>query len=77
LECEQSSTLAVKRVPIFYKKLKSNKNMNKSNSKIILYISMSVDGFIAKKNGSVDFLDSYNESGEDCGYKSDPFYFLF
>ena len=30
---------------------------------------MSVDGFIAKKNGSVDFLDPYNESGEGYGYK--------
>jgi len=44
--------------------------MDKSiNKKIILYISMSIDGFIAKKNGSVDFLDPYNESGDDCGYK--------
>jgi len=39
------------------------------NKKIILYISMSVDGFIAKENGSVDFLDPYNESGDDYGYK--------
>lgn len=38
-------------------------------NKIILYISMSLDGFIARKNGSVDFLDPYNESGEDFGYK--------
>lgn len=30
---------------------------------------MSLDGFIAKKNGSVVFLDQYNESGEDYGYK--------
>jgi len=44
--------------------------MDKSiNKKIILYISMSLDGFIAKKNGSVDFLDPYNESGDDYGYK--------
>jgi len=38
-------------------------------NKIILYISMSLDGYIARKNGSVDFLDPYNESGEDYGYK--------
>lgn len=36
--------------------------------KVILYIAMSLDGFIARKNGSVDFLDLYNESGEDFGY---------
>ena len=29
---------------------------------------MSLDGFIARKNGSVDFLDTYNESKEDYGY---------
>ncbi|MBT4351554.1 dihydrofolate reductase [archaeon] len=38
------------------------------SKKIILYVAMSLDGFIAKKNGSVDFLDKYNESGEDFGY---------
>jgi len=38
-------------------------------SKTILYISMSIDGFIAKKDGSVDFLNPYNEGGDDYGYK--------
>jgi len=37
--------------------------------KVILYISITLDGFIARKNGSVDFLDEYNESGDDYGYK--------
>lgn len=37
-------------------------------SKIILYIAMTLDVFIARKNGSVDFLDKYMESGEDYGY---------
>ena len=36
---------------------------------VILYIAMSVDGFIAKKDGSVDWLVKYNEGGEDYGYK--------
>ncbi|AZL16382.1 dihydrofolate reductase family protein [Rickettsiales endosymbiont of Stachyamoeba lipophora] len=37
--------------------------------KIILYIATSQDGFIADKNGSVDWLNSYNNiEGEDCGY---------
>ncbi|MCA9495731.1 MAG: dihydrofolate reductase [Nanoarchaeota archaeon] len=38
-------------------------------SKIVLYIAMTLDGFIAKENGSVDFLDKYNQSGEDYNYK--------
>ena len=36
--------------------------------KISLYISMTLDGYIARKNGSIDFLDQFNESGEDYGY---------
>ncbi len=37
--------------------------------KIILYVATSIDGFIARKNGSVDWLTQYNNSGEDFGYK--------
>ncbi len=37
--------------------------------KVILYIAMSLDGFIARKNGSVDWLDKFNNTGEDCGYE--------
>ena len=37
--------------------------------KIILYIASSLDGFIARKNGSVDWLDKFNSPGEDYGYK--------
>lgn len=36
--------------------------------KIILYIAMSLDGFIAKKDGSIDWLDTFNNSIEDMGY---------
>jgi dihydrofolate reductase len=38
-------------------------------NKVILYIATSSDGFIAAKDGSVDFLDPYNNSGDDYGYK--------
>jgi dihydrofolate reductase len=40
-------------------------------SKIILYIAISTDGFIADKNGSVDWLPSAdnNEDSDDNGTK--------
>jgi dihydrofolate reductase len=39
------------------------------NKKVILYIAVSLDRFIARKNGSVDWLDKFNTAGEDYGYK--------
>ena len=36
--------------------------------KIILYIASSLDGYIARKNGEVDWLDEFNNTGEDYGY---------
>jgi dihydrofolate reductase len=38
-------------------------------SKISLYIASTIDGYIADKNGSVDFLDKYNIENEDYGYQ--------
>lgn len=35
---------------------------------VVLYIAYSLDGFIAKKDGSVDWLVKYNEGGEDYGF---------
>lgn len=39
------------------------------DQKIILYIAISFDGFIAKEDGSLDWLTRYNNSAEDYGFK--------
>lgn len=39
-----------------------------SSPKLILYIAMSRDGFIAGADGQLDFLDPYQVEGEDYGY---------
>ena len=36
---------------------------------IILYIATSLDGFIARKDGSIDWLSPYENGPEDYGYK--------
>jgi dihydrofolate reductase len=36
--------------------------------KVILYISMSLDGYIATKDHSIDFLSMVEHEGEDYGY---------
>lgn len=38
--------------------------------KLILYISMSLDGYLADANDSLDFLSSIAKEGEDYGYKA-------
>ena len=36
--------------------------------KITYYVAASLDGFIARANGSVDWLEQINQSGDDYGY---------
>lgn len=36
--------------------------------KLVLYIAMSLDGFIAGPNGELDFLSTVEKEGEDYGY---------
>lgn len=39
-----------------------------TDRKVILYISISVDGYIASKDSSLDFLSMVENEGEDYGY---------
>lgn len=39
-----------------------------NDRKVILYISMSLDGFIATKDNSLEFLSIVEKEGEDYGY---------
>jgi dihydrofolate reductase len=40
----------------------------KTNRKVMLYISMSLDGYIATKDNSIEFLSMVEQEGEDYGY---------
>jgi len=50
----------------------NQKNIKKNTfmqvMKVILFIATTLDGYIARDNGSVDFLDPFNESGENYGF---------
>lgn len=37
-------------------------------TKVILYIAASLDGFIARSDGDISWLDKYQGGGEDYGY---------
>ncbi|WPR71216.1 dihydrofolate reductase family protein [Flavobacterium sp. NG2] len=41
-----------------------------NNRKLILYIACSLDGYIAKPNDDLSFLNSVQKEGEDYGYSS-------
>lgn len=40
------------------------------NRKLCLFIAMSLDGFIARPDGDISFLDEMNQEGEDYGYST-------
>jgi dihydrofolate reductase len=40
------------------------------NRKLCLFIAMSLDGYIAKPDGDISFLDEMNQEGEDYGYQA-------
>lgn len=40
------------------------------NRKVILYIAMSLNGFIAKPDGDISFLSEVEQKGEDYGYST-------
>ncbi len=40
------------------------------NRKLCLFIAMSLDGYIAKPDGDISFLDEMNQDGEDYGYSA-------
>lgn len=49
-----------------------NPNANSGDpqmSRIILYVAASLDGFIARPDGDVSWLDAYQAEGEDYGYR--------
>ena len=41
---------------------------NNSGRNVIVYIAMSLDGFIAKEDGDIEFLSMVETEGEDYGY---------
>lgn len=40
------------------------------NRKLCIFIAMSLDGYIAKPDGDISFLDDMNKEGEDYGYSA-------
>lgn len=40
------------------------------NRKLCLFIAMSLDGYIAKPDDDISFLDEMNQEGEDYGYSA-------
>ena len=41
-----------------------------ADRKVVLYIAMSLDGYIAKPNDDISFLSTVEEAGQDYGYRA-------
>ena len=50
------------------KRLNFNLLYMQNKKKLILYIAMSLDGFIAKSDGDISFLSQVEKEREDYGY---------
>lgn len=44
--------------------------MNSNTRSVILYIAMSLDGYIARPDGDIGWLSAVEQQGEDYGYSS-------
>lgn len=51
-------------------KLPKESDHKHNDRKVILYIAMSLDGYIAKTDGDLGFLSIVEQEGEDYGYSS-------
>jgi dihydrofolate reductase len=48
----------------------ADSNRSKARPRCSVYIASSLDGFIARPDGGLDWLSSFEQSGEDYGYKA-------
>lgn len=49
--------------------LKTNENLSTSRPKVSIYIATSIDGYIARKDGNLDWLQYGHDGDEDYGFK--------
>ncbi|WP_366094503.1 hypothetical protein [Flavobacterium sp.] len=49
---------------------KVNNEFRNEGRKLVVYIAMSLDGYIAKPNNDLSFLSLVEKPGEDYGYQN-------